>query len=411
MIQRTVNYARQFDRSLWILSAGWFVSALGFAASIPFISIFFFKEYGMTLTEIGVFFGGLAIVRSVFQVVGGEVADRLDRRKIVVVSQAVRAVAFGVLALSIHLEWGLIGVAASLLINSICGAMFQSTANALVSDILPEDQRLDGYALTRAAGNLGWAAGPAIGGLFLATSSYAMLFVFSAVITLGSSLIIMFFFKAPTNETASEPFKLADLLAIKDDPRLLRHCLLVFGLYIVVAQLIAPFSLYAVEMVHITEGELGLLYTLNGLLVVTLQIPATRLIAHWKLTTQLAVGAILHGVGYAMVGLFIGFHSFILAITVVTFGEIIMSPSTLALTSRLAPKGRMGRYMGIFGFFVTAGWSLGPLFGGVLLDRLGHTPWMAWTAISSLALVAAIGYGWWGRVLSAAINNNTDTNQ
>jgi hypothetical protein len=39
MWNKSLAYLRQFDRNLWILSLGWFVSALGFAAAIPFIGM------------------------------------------------------------------------------------------------------------------------------------------------------------------------------------------------------------------------------------------------------------------------------------------------------------------------------------------------------------------------------------
>ena len=87
MITRSVNYVKQFDKNLWILSAGWFVSAVGFAVSIPFIAIYFYAELGLSMSEIGIFFGALAIVRSVFQLVGGEISDRMGRHILLIYSQ------------------------------------------------------------------------------------------------------------------------------------------------------------------------------------------------------------------------------------------------------------------------------------------------------------------------------------
>ncbi|MEW5994885.1 MAG: MFS transporter, partial [Candidatus Zixiibacteriota bacterium] len=132
--------------------------------------------------------------------------------------------------------------------------------------------------------------------------------------------------------------------------------------------------------------------TVNGLLVALLQIPVTRALAGYSLTAQLALGGVLYALGYGMVGFLTGFWYFALAIGIVTLGEIIMSPPSLTLTSRLAPPGRMGRYMGIQGFFMSAGWSFGPLYGNLILDAAGSALAPAWLAISSLAVVSAIGY-------------------
>ena len=82
MVTRGLQYFRQFDRSLWVLAFGWLVGALGFSASMPFISIYFHSEFGFSMTEIGLFFGVMTIVRSVCQVIGGGVvrpgAAKLD---------------------------------------------------------------------------------------------------------------------------------------------------------------------------------------------------------------------------------------------------------------------------------------------------------------------------------------------
>jgi len=403
MIGSTLGFFKQFNRDLWILAAGWFVGALGFGASIPFIAIYFHDELGMSTTEIGLFFGAMAVVRSVFQAIGGEMSDRVGRVPLLVHSQYARAGAFFGLAMAIAYDMGFWWVAGFLLINSIFGSIFMPAVNAMVSDILPDKQRLDGYALTRTAGNLGWAAGPAIGG-FLATFSYAALFSISAAITLLSGLIFWLFLKVPHTTKITEQFKFSDLIAVRSDKNLAFHVLLIFCLYLVVSQLIAPFSVYTVNMVGISKSDLGLLFTLNGLLVAILQIPMTRLLSRTRFTTQLALGSFVYFIGYGILGLFDSYSFLVAVVIVVTLGEIAMSPPSLTLTSRLAPEGRTGRYMGIYGFFVTAGWSLGPLYGGLFLDRFESSPALAWLLISSLALVSAFGYVMFGRRLPDQYN-------
>lgn len=403
MFDRARAYVSQFDRNLWILSGGWFVSSLGFAVSIPFVAIYFHSDLNMSMSEIGLFFGLMAVVRSIFQAVAGELSDRVERRYLIIVAQTCRSGAFVLLALAMYRNWGFIPIGAFLLINSVFGAVYQPTANAMVSDIMPKKLRLDGYAITRSAGNLGWAVGPAIGGL-IASHSYGALFLISSAMTLTSAMIFWLFLRVPRTTVTPERFKLRDIVAIKDDPHLAKHCVLTFMLYLVVAQLMAPFSVYSVNMVGISEHQLGLLYTLNGLMVVALQIPITNLMRKRKLTTQLALGALMYAFGYGSVGILTGFHFFVFAIMVVTLGEILMSPPSLTLTSQLAPEGRTGRYMGIYGFFVSSGWSFGPLYGGIVLDRLGNHPAIAWVAISSLALFSGLLYLWFGKRLPERFN-------
>jgi MFS family permease len=407
MFGRAYRFLAGFGRDLWILTLGWFVGAMGFSASIPFIAIYFHAQLGLSTIEIGLFFGAIAVVRATFQAVGGEMSDRMSRNVLLVYAQVARAVSFLLIALAITFDSGFWMIATLVTINSIFGSIFMPAVNALVSDIVPPERRLDGYAVSRAAENLGWAAGPAIGG-FLAHSSYSVLFYMSAAITMVSALIFWLFFKAPVRTRVKEAFKFSDLLDLKKDTNLAYYAILTFMLYLVVAQLIAPFSVYSVEMVGISEARLGLLLTINGLMVAALQIPVTRMLKGYRLTTQLAAGAVLYCVGYGAMGFFPQYGAFVVLIMVVTAGEVVMSPPSVTLVSRLAPEGHMGRYMGVYGFFVTAGWSFGPLYGGFFLDRFSSQPQLAWVLISSLAVVAAVGFVWFGRKLADKYNGGVE---
>ena len=403
MVKRAKIFISQFDINLWVLALGWFVGAMGFAVAIPFISIYFSREIGLSLFQIGLFFGGLAIIRSAFQLIGGEFSDRVQRRSLLIYTQIIRGVAFLGMAYSILNNLGFFWVAFFLIINSIFGAIFHPAANAMVSDILPKGKRLDGYAITRSAGNLGWAVGPAIGG-YMAAYSYGYLFIVAAVITTFSGIVFALFLKAPNVVQITDKFTFRDLLAIKDDKNLAIHSILIFILYLVVAQLIATFSVYAVEIIGLSEHQLGIIYTVNGLMVATLQLPITHLLQNRSFTFQLSIGAFIYAIGYGLIGLFSAFKYFLFAIVILTIGEMFMSPPSLALTSQLAPEGRMGRYMGIFSFFVSAGWSFGPMYGGFLLEHFSEQPIIAWMSISSIGIIAGVGYILFAKRLPAHLN-------
>jgi MFS family permease len=404
MIARAQTYVRKFDRNLWVLSAGLLVSSLGFAVSIPFISLYFNAELGLSMTEIGVFFGVLAIVRSAFQIAGGEISDRIDRRHMLSGSQVLRAATFFMLGVAVWRDWGFWPVAVLVLLTSISGAVFHPAADAMVSDILPPDKRLDGFAISRAARNVGWAVGPALGG-FLAASSYAALFFVASGITVASAIMLKALLKVTNQIKATDRFKLSDIPETLKDRTLAVHLVLTFMIFLVVAQFMAPLSLYAVQIVGLSKIQLGYLYTINGVLVSLAQLPITRLLSGIRLTTQLAMGAVLYAIGYSVMGFVSVFSGFVVAMIIITFAEMAGAPPALTLTSRLTPVGRTGRYMGIYGFVVASGWSFGPLYGNSILDWLCHdSPPAAWGTIASLGIVAAIGYMLLQRRISANVN-------
>jgi MFS family permease len=252
-------YFRGFDYRLWILAMGWIASAVGFALSIPFISLYFHSELGMSMTSIGLFFGLSAVVRAIFQALGGELSDRLGRYYLMVFAQLCRSLVFLVIALAVHNHWGFYAIGGMLIFNSIFGATFQPAANAAVADLVGIEKRTEAYSIVRVAGNFGWALGPAMGG-FLADKSYAILFVFSGGMTLISSMIIGVFLrgikKVRRNE---EKFRIQDMLSLKGHELILKYAALLFILYLVVSQFIMPFSLYSVDFMGISKKELGFL--------------------------------------------------------------------------------------------------------------------------------------------------------
>ena len=148
MITGSMKYIRQFNKDLWVLSFGWFVSALGFGISIPFISIYFHSKLGLTISQIGLFFGFMAVVRSIFQALGGEISDHFERPRILIFSQLFRAAAFMLLGLLytlngitvVALQIPVTGLLAKhkLSIQLALGAFFYAISYVLFSKKLPD---------------------------------------------------------------------------------------------------------------------------------------------------------------------------------------------------------------------------------------------------------------------------------
>ena len=78
---------------------------------------------------------------------------------------------------------------------------------------------------------------------------------------------------------------------------------------------------------------------------------------------------------------------------VITLGEVVFSPTSMAAVANMAPEQRVGRYMGLFGLTEALGWSLGPFVGGVLFDVLYSTPVVLWGIIAGIGVTAAVGFG------------------
>ena len=155
---------------------------------------------------------------------------------------------------------------------------------------------------------------------------------------------------------------------------------------------------------HISTAEVGYLYAINGLLVVFLQFPIARLISRFRMCTVIAVGSLLYAVGYGLVGLAPDFLFLSLCITIVTMGEMTVSPSSMNLVANMSPDNERGRYMGFYGLFSSYGFALGPFVGGVLMDLLIGSSVLLWFSIAMFGLIAMVGYLLLGRRMSDKLN-------
>ena len=122
------------------------------------------------------------------------------------------------------------------------------------------------------------------------------------------------------------------------------------------------------------------------------------------LTSQLAIGSIFYTVGYLIIGALPGYIFFIAAFVILTTGENFVSPPGMSIAANLAPEGKMGRYMGVYGFVRAAGWSLGPLFGGLFLDWVKPNFIIMWVIVALLTIAAGLGFRKMANYLPAELN-------
>jgi len=160
--------------------------------------------------------------------------------------------------------------------------------------------------------------------------------------------------------------------------------------------MMSTLSIFTVDIMGLSTAQYGLLLTTNGLIVVLFQYPIAYKLGNAIKSRVLIIGSLIYTLGYLIFGWAGGFSWAVIAIVVITIGEIIHAPTSLAVVGELAPSKYSGRYMGVFGLTQILGISIGPLLGGILLDAFPATPLAIWGIIALLGVLAASGYYLWG---------------
>ena len=377
------------DPRMWVLLLGRMMTAIGFSLFFVFLSIYLHTERGVPMKWVGALFLLNGIAGATSKVQGGVLADRWGRRPVMAVALLLRGISILGLAAVTAIQADVIWIAVLVVLSSYVGHFFIPASHAMIADVTSGPKRAEGYGLFRVATNLGWAIGPYVGGYF-PSSAYPWVLLITGVTYIITSGVFLRTITETAPKSAAGPVRLGDVDLLRKHRPFLLYCLNITLIYTVMGQLLSTLSAYSVASLRLTTRHVGNLFALNGGLVVILQIPLSRMLQTGRLLPALFIGSLLYAVGYGLVGFAGGFGGLAVAMVVITFGEMLVQPSGLALASHLSPEDKRGRFLGIFGLFNHSGWSIGPLIGGMGLDLFAGTPWVTWLAMSGLAIVAGV---------------------
>lgn len=389
------NVLNRFPRGIWALMVIQLVASAGFSICLPFLPLYLHQERGLVMTLVGVLFLIGGICSSTTQMVGGVLADRLGRRRLLLGTSIIRMFLYSGLAVLIATSAPVWSIITIYIAGQSAGMMMRPAMTAMVADLSPENQLTETYGLLRVGQNIGWAMGPAVGGYLITFLPYAWLFGVTALSSiLTFSLIFLLLRESYVATTDRVDFR--SMFTAATDRTFLAFsglCLLVF---MTMGQLGSTLSIFTVDRMGLSTAQYGMLLTANGIIVVLFQYPVARWAGRLTKARGMILGSLFFGIGWLSMGWVQNFGWALASIAIVTAGEITFTPLSLSTVGQLAPSDRRGRYMGFFGLSQSLSMSLGPLFGGVLLDTFPRDPWFIWSTISAVALIAAVGFHLWG---------------
>lgn len=375
------------------------VLVAGLALSFPFLTLYFHEKRGLPMGLVGLAVSGAVAAAAVGQSVGGELSDVWGCKRVMTIALVFRAGFTALLAAAVYAGWSVPVIIALHVGGALTGNLYGPAVRAWIAHEHPAGERAHAYASLRVAQNAAWAVGPAIGG-FMAGWSYSLMFAATSALSLLCLGLLLGLVPAAPAARTGEGFAWSGTWTAASDSRFLELGILGLVIACSMAQLVAPMSVHATAHGGLSETSVGFLFAINGALVVLFQQAATRYVSRHPLTRAASVGCLFYLAGWSWIGFARGFAPLAVGMTIVTAGEIIVSPSMEALAANLAPAGLKGRYLGFQGLLQSLGQALGPLFGGLGFEhfsgRLAPAPWLA---AGALAGAAGWGYARLGRRL------------
>jgi MFS family permease len=154
---------------------------------------------------------------------------------------------------------------------------------------------------------------------------------------------------------------------------------------------IGPFiPLLAVEKAGVAQTEVGLLFTITGLVGAVLLIPAGRMSDKYNKKAIMITGLLVSGLGMAGLSIANSYGFIVGAMMLQSVGTVIFGPAAVALLSETVPQYWQNTAMGLYGGFEDAGVVIGAALGGILWDAFGPQATFLFTGTTASIIAAVV---------------------
>ncbi|UCZ52366.1 MFS transporter [Bacillus shivajii] len=362
-------------RAIWILVIGMAINVTGASFLWPLNTIYMSQELGQTLTVAGtvlMFNAGAGVIGNL---IGGQLFDRIGGYKTIMSGLTITLSSAFMLA---WLHSSIIAYVILLVCLGFGAGMMIPCMYAMAGSLWPEGGRRPFNAMY-VAQNVGVATGAALGGL-LASYRFDFVFFGNGIMYLSFFILAFIFFRnlqvnQDVSAQTSNVFEQSQVVENKKRfHALIILCIGFLICWIAYVQWQTTISVHT-QNLGIPLNQYSILWTINGAMIVFCQPFIKFFIVRWvhSLKAQIYVGVSIFMVAYLVLSQAEVFTAFVVAMVILTIGEMFVWPAVPTIAHKLAPEGKAGFYQGIVNSVGTGGRLLGPFIGGVLADVFGMT--------------------------------------
>jgi MFS family permease len=311
-----------------------------------------------------------------FMLVGGAVADRVDRRRILLTSQVLQmtfAAVLGVLYVTGHL--GIVPILALAFLTGLAQSQSAPTYQAVLTSVVPPAQIPNAVALNSLQFNLSRMVGPVIAGLLLARGGTTACFAVN-VVSFLAVIVAIWRIALPPPVAPAEKQTLARSLGdglrfVWESPRLRLLTSLAAAASFLGFPLVTYLPVIAGDVLQTgASGYSALLSSFGAGAIVGAVATAQRGQADGR-GRLLLVAFVVYGVA-ALAAAFSRHQTLAMALLFVAGVAVVTAYSTLnSLVQENAPAAMKGRVLSIYGLAFRGGQPLGGLLAGFLVRSLG----------------------------------------
>ncbi len=387
---RYINSFRGFRREIWILTLITFINRAG-TMVLPFLSKYLKEDLGFSYGEVGWIMVCFGLGSMLGSYLGGKLTDSIGFYKVMVFSLFIS----GLLFFGLQFVTSFYGLCLAMFGIMTIADMFRPAMFVSLGAYAKPENRTRALTLVRLAVNLGFAAGPALGGLIIMNIGYHGLFWVDGLscITAISIFWLLVKEKKKLKEHPDVFYKEPVKSVYKDRPFWI-FLFVIFITGMIFFQLFTTLPLYHQEAYGLTELQTGLLMTLNGFLVFLLEMPIVNYFDRKQVNKVKIVlfGSLSMALGFYVLLPNVWAGLLVINILFLTFGEIFAFPFSNSFALSRAPRGQEGRYMAFYTMSFSLAHIMSSKTGMSVIDHFGYQA--NWIVMGTLGIVAVACSVW-----------------
>lgn len=340
---------------------------IGRGATLPFMAIYLTRQYQMAIDIVGFAMSLALTVGVLFSIVFGILADRVDKKRCMLI--AIIAFICGFIAIPLTNHAVLVVVFFSLINCSY--SVFATVLKGYFSDTLPINIKAKVFSLNYTFLNIGWTVGPPLGTWLLMYSINLPFWLAAASAALPIFFVQRFVQSVkPQVNTEGKPV-VWNPLAMLHDRALAWFILSTFLGSLVFGSFMTWISQYVITVANsdFAQSVIGVILPVNAIVVVTLQYVVGKRLHRDNLKRYMTIGTVFFVAGLAtFMQAGENLYLWALASFVFTLGEIIYAPGEYMLIDNIAPEGMKSSYFSAQALGLLGG-AFNPMLTGVVLTE------------------------------------------
>lgn len=377
------------SRPAWMLGVVMLINRSG-TMVLPFLGIYLTSSLGFTLEQTGIILSCFGVGSMAGSFLGGWLTDKYGHFYVQFLSLFIG----GVLFISLSNVQGFYSLAVGILFLSTIAESFRPANAASVSFYAKPENVSRAFSLNRMAINLGFSIGPALGGL-LAGISFKLLFVADGLTCIAAAIFFFLYFKniqghQPISKEKKELS--AKTKSAYHDRQFLIFTVLSSCFAILFFQLFISLPLYYRDVYQLSEGKIGMLLALNGIVVFSMEMILVYILGKsTKIHRLIFIGLVLVGAGFAVLNLVHSVLILVIGMFTLSIAEIFAMPFMVTFVVQRSDLQNRGSYMGMYSFSFAVGHVFSPIMGTFIIDHYGYE--LLWS-LSGIASVL-VGICFW----------------